>query len=419
MKNYRSYSNCNKIKTLIFFRLFISSSFHIFHPSCSRRLWVLNGCHDLQLTWPLLIPDPNLLSTPDNIPMSFKFPSFNLLSLQESLPKVDMESLQKSFQTSGKAVSQYSEHLKESIQPFTAKTQTLILNQLQQVQHLANANSNIEVSELPEEYLTLEANCDLLLKLFTDLIQSTNDTYGTTSYDYPPGNSALNKIKDAHVGLIFATKFNQLKNVSTPQEMEKILLGGSTEEEKPAETGDVSATVITGELPKTLFGHLAAVASRSGDDFAKLSDSLSFALLQISSAYTEIATARLEQDKRIIRDLNHALVTVLNEKFIKVNELRKRVYSARSEFDVARSKSSGDEDEENEELIAKEDDLVSATEVAVLEMRKLLRPLKNVDLLKVLISAQKDYFEAGAKKLSALLADLDKIQFKDEDEDEE
>lgn len=359
-----------------------------------------------------------LLSVPYNTSMSFKFPSFNLLSLQESLPKVDMESLQKSFQTSGKAVSQYSEHLKESIQPFTAKTQTLILNQLQQVQHLANANSNMEVSELPEEYLTLEANCDLLLKLFTDLIQSTNDTYGTTSYDYPPGNSALNKIKDAHVGLLFATKFNQLKNVSTPQEMEKILLGGSTEEEKTAESGDVSATVITGELPKTLFGHLAAVASRSGDDFAKLSDSLSFALLQISSAYTEIATARLEQDKRIIRDLNHALVTVLNEKFIKVNELRKRVYSARSEFDVARSKNSGDEDEENEELIAKEDDLVSATEVAVLEMRKLLRPLKNVDLLKVLISAQKDYFEAGANKLTALLVDLDKIQFKDEDEEE-
>lgn len=354
-------------------------------------------------------------------PMSFKFPSFNLLSLQDSLPKVDMESIQKSFQTLGKAVSQYSEHLKESIQPFTAKTQTLILNQLQQVQHLANAHGDIEVSELPEEYLTLETNCDLLLKLFTELILSTNDTYGTTSYDYPPGNSALNKIKDAHVGLIFATKFNQLKNVSTPQEMEKILLGGSAQEEeqKSTNTDEVAAQVITSELPKTLFGHLATVVSKSGDDFAKSSDLLSFALLQISSTYTEVATARLEQDKKIIRDLNHALVTILNEKFIKVNELRKRVYSARSEFDVARSKSTSEEDEENEELIAKEDDLVSATEVAVLEMRKLLRPSKNVDLLKILILAQKEYFEAGAKKLASLLADLDKIQFKDEDEDDE
>lgn len=352
--------------------------------------------------------------------MSFKFPSLNLLSLQESLPKVDIESIQKSFQTLGKAVSQYSEHLKESIQPFTAKTQTLILTQLQQVQQLASANSHIEVSELPEEYLTLEANCDLLLKLYTDLIQTTNDTYGITSYDYPPGNSALNKIKDAHVGLIFATKFNQLKNVSTPQEMEKILLGGGPQEEETSAQGDtVAVQVISAELPKTLFGHLAAVASKSGDDFAKSSDSLSFALLQISSAYTEIATARLEQDKKIITGLNHALVAILNEKFIKVNELRKRVYSARSDFDIARSKGSSDEDEENEELIAKEDELVSATEVAVLEMRKLLRPSKNVDLLKILIKAQKDFFEASSKKLNTLLTDLDKVEFKDEDEDEE
>lgn len=343
--------------------------------------------------------------------MSFKFPSFNLQSLQESLPKVDMESIQKSFQTLGKAVSQYSEHLKESV----VKTQGLLLQQLQQVQQLATANTNIEVSELPEEYLTLEANCDLLLKLYTDLIQTTNETYGTVSYDYPPGNSAINKIKDAHVGLMLATKFNQLKNVSSPQEMEKVLLGESPQQEEKAGSDTASAQVITAELPKTLFGHLAAVASKSGDDFAKSSDSLSFALAQISSTYTEVATARLDQDKRIISGLNHALVAALNEKFIKVNELRKRVYSARSDFDIARSKSSGDEDEENEDLIAKEDELVSATELAVLEMTKLLKPSTNVDLLKVMIKAQKEYFEAGAKKLASLLASLDTIEFDDED----
>lgn len=297
----------------------------------------------------------------------------------------------------------------------TAKTQTLILSQLQQVQQLAAANGNIEVSELPEEYLTLEANCDLLFKLFTDLIQSTNDTYGTITYDYPPGHSAISKIKDVHVGLVLANKFNQLKNVSTPQEMERVLLGGSVDEtEKADET--VSAQVITADISKTLFGHFADVASRSADDFAKSNESLSFALAQISSAYTEVATARLEQDKQVIANLNHQLVTILNEKFIKVNELRKRVYLARSDFDVARSKSSDGEEEENEELIAKEDELVSATEIAVEEMRKLLKPSTNVDLLKILVTAQKEYFEAGAKKLSGLLTTLDKIEFKDEDE---
>ncbi|EEQ39715.1 Bin/amphiphysin/Rvs domain for vesicular trafficking family protein [Clavispora lusitaniae] len=342
--------------------------------------------------------------------MSFKFPSFNLQSLQESLAKVDMESISKSFQSSGKAVSEYSEHLKESIQPLTSKTQSLISAQLQQVQQLASTHSdtNIEVSDLPEDYLILEKNCDLLLKLYTDLIQYTNSTFGTLSYDYPPGNSALNKIKDAHVGSLLSSKFNQLKNVSTPQEMENILLG--TKESETVET-----EVVTLELPKTLYGKLSEIATKASSDFNETCEPLSFALLQISSAYVQIATARLDQDKKIMSELNHALVQILNEQFIKVTELRKRVYGARSDFDLLRSQTG--EDEENEELIAKEDDLVSSIEVAVVEMRRLVRPSKNIDLLKVFVTVQRDYFEAASKSLTGLLADLDKISISDEDEE--
>lgn len=342
--------------------------------------------------------------------MSFKFPSFNLQSLQESLAKVDMESISKSFQSLGKAVSEYSEHLKESIQPLTSKTQSLISAQLQQVQQLASTHSdtNIEVSDLPEDYLILEKNCDLLLKLYTDLIQYTNSTFGTLSYDYPPGNSALNKIKDAHVGLLLSSKFNQLKNVSTPQEMENILLG--TKELETVET-----EVVTLELPKTLYGKLSEIATKASSDFNETCEPLSFALLQISSAYVQIATARLDQDKKIMSELNHALVQILNEQFIKVTELRKRVYGARLDFDLLRSQTG--EDEENEELIAKEDDLVSSIEVAVVEMRRLVRPSKNIDLLKVFVTVQRDYFEAASKSLTGLLADLDKISISDEDEE--
>lgn len=342
--------------------------------------------------------------------MSFKFPSFNLQSLQESLAKVDMESISKSFQSLGKAVSEYSEHLKESIQPLTSKTQSLISAQLQQVQQLASTHSdtNIEVSDLPEDYLIIEKNCDLLLKLYTDLIQYTNSTFGTLSYDYPPGNSALNKIKDAHVGLLLSSKFNQLKNVSTPQEMENILLG--TKELETVET-----EVVTLELPKTLYGKLSEIATKASSDFNETCEPLSFALLQISSAYVQIATARLDQDKKIMSELNHALVQILNEQFIKVTELRKRVYGARLDFDLLRSQTG--EDEENEELIAKEDDLVSSIEVAVVEMRRLVRPSKNIDLLKVFVTVQRDYFEAASKSLTGLLADLDKISISDEDEE--
>ncbi|KAF8005319.1 hypothetical protein HF325_000776 [Metschnikowia pulcherrima] len=324
--------------------------------------------------------------------MSFKFPGFNLQSIQESIGKVDLDAISKSFQNvnPGKTVSEYSELLKESIQPFTAKTQQIVSAQLQQVQQLAasQAHGDIETSELPEDYLTLEANCDLLLKLYTDLIHYTGETYGTLSYDYPPGNSALTKIKDAHVGLLLSSKFAQLKNVSTPQEMENILLGHA--EPKP-EDDTVDIQVTSAQLPKTLYGQLAQIATRNGNH------------------------ARLDQDKKIMQGLNHRLVEVLNEKFIKVNELRKKVYAARLKFDVVRALV-GSEDEENEELIAREDDLVSATELAVLEMRKLIHPLENVNLLKVFVSAQKEFFDMALQRLGSLISELDKIEYHEDDE---
>lgn len=351
--------------------------------------------------------------------MSFKLPSFDLKSIQESLPKVDFENISKSFQNSGKAVLEYLELFKESIQPFTSKTQSLISTQLHQVQQLAltHIGSNVEVSELPSDYLELEKSCDLLLKLYTDVIQYTNDTYGVVSYDYPPGNTAISKIRDANVGGIFTSKFNQLKNVSTPQEMEKVLLGGG-EEKSEQDEGTVEIQTISAQLPRTLYGQLATIANKHSEEFSDSSNTLSFALLKISSTYTEIATSRLEQDKKIMSELNHNLVRILNEQFIKVNELRKRVYSSRLEFDLARSKKSETaQDEEDDDLIAKEDELVSATEVAVLEMRKLLKPSKNVDLLKVFVKTQKEHLEASAKKLGSLLTELENIEFKDEDEE--
>lgn len=356
-----------------------------------------------------LFPERKLLFLVKPYDMSF-FSSFNLQNIQDSLPKVDLENISKSLQSvnPGKAVQEYSEQFKDTITPFTTKTQQLIATQLQQVQQLAasHTSANLEASELPADYLDLESSCDLLLHLYTDLIHYTNDTFATVSYDYPPGNSAITKIREANVGLMFATKFTQLKNVSTPQEMEKILLG--------KQENDVLIQVTSTQLPKTLFGQLSTIATRHGNEFAESSEPLSFALLQISSAYVEIASARLDQDKKIMAELNHALVAVLNEEFIKVNELRKHVYAARLEFDLVRAKESEDEDEE---LIAKEDELVSATEVAVLEMRKLLKPSKNIALLKAFVAAQKEFFELGAKKLAGLLSDLGKIEFKDDDDE--
>lgn len=350
----------------------------------------------------------NTSPTQITLTMSFKFPSFDLKSIQDSLPTVDQLKESISKVNPGKTVDQFQ----KSIQPFANRTTQLISSQLQQVQHLANVNvaSNIEISELPSDYLQLEANTDLLLKLFTELIHFTSETYGKVSYDYPPGNYALSKLKDANVGGLIGSKFNQLKNVSSPQELEKILMGGKEEEEVSIQTTSI-------DIPKTLYGQLSTIAGKHSEELKESSSALSLALLQISSTYLEIASARLDQDKIIMTQLNGQLVEILNQEFIKVNELRKKVYSTRSEFDLIRSKFVDEEDQESEELIAKEDELVSATEVAVLEMKKLLTPSKNVELLKIFVKAQKEWFELSAKKLDSLLIGLEKIDVSEEDED--
>ncbi|EDK42608.1 conserved hypothetical protein [Lodderomyces elongisporus NRRL YB-4239] len=362
--------------------------------------------------------------------MSFKFPSFDLKSIQESLPTVDL--LRESF-------SKVDQQFKDSIQPFTNKTQQLLNEQLKQVQQLASNVSalppNIEVSELPKDYLELEVNCDLLLKLYTELIQSNNSTYGQLSYDYPPGNTAFNKLKDAHIGDSIGAKFNQLKNVSSPQELEKVLLGQASkdagDDEEEGEEGEdrkagadgslVTIQPTSGGIPRTLFGHLSEILAKQSEELQAKSEELnplSFVLLQISSTYHEIAAARLVQDDKIIKGLNNQLVEILNQQFIKVNELRKKVYLTRSQFDQLRSKHEAT-DPENEELIAKEDELVSATELAVIEMKKILKPSKNINLLKIMVQAQKEYFETSAKKLNDLLANLDKVKPEEEDDDDE
>lgn len=349
--------------------------------------------------------------------MSFKFPGFNLQAIQDSISKVDLEAISKSIQNlnPGKAVSEYSEHFMESIQPLTTKTQQLISTQVSQIQQLAAANhgSNVEISELPEDYILLEKNCDTLLLLFTDLIHYTNETYGTVSYDYPPGNSAISKLKEANVGLILSTKFNQLKSVSTPDDMEKILMGQSVDK---SEEDKVQIQVTPATLPKTLYGRLAQITSEHSRELSESGSPLGFALLQASSTYLEIASARLDQDQTIMTGLNSRLVAILNDLFIKVNELRKKVYAARAEFDVYRAQSKDDSKSDDNKLIEKEDDFVSAIEVAVVEMRKLLTPSLNINLLKVFAQAQKEYFDFSSYKLGSLIAELNKVESKADEE---
>jgi len=46
----------------------------------------------------------------------------------------------------------------------------------------------------------------------------------------------------------------------------------------------------------------------------------------------------------------------------------------------------------------------------------LLKPLQSIDLIKVLVKAQKEYHAMAAKKLTDLLSSLDKIEVNDDDD---
>lgn len=323
--------------------------------------------------------------------MSFKLP-FNFQSVQDSL---SYENLSKSLRKS-----------KESIQPLADRTTQLITTQLHHLQELSKG-TNVEVSELPEEYTILEKNCDLLFQLYSSLLEFTSETFEKVSYDYPPGNTALNKIKDSNVGEILSSKFNQLKNVSTPQELEEALMG-----EQPDEA---HIQTISAQLPRTLYGKLAQTVMNFSEEFKEPNSPLSLALLQFSSAYMEIASARLDMDKKIVQEWHYKIVDILNEEFIKVNEMRKSVYTLRADFDTFRATVEGDE--ENEDLIKKEDEFVAATESAVAEMKTLLKPSKSIDLLVIFIEAQKEWHKMSLAKLDELSSNLQSIDTSEAQED--
>lgn len=366
----------------------------------------------------LISKSPPIITLKSVPAMSFKFPSFSLQALQDSLPSVDLENITKSLSNANasKTVQQYLDQFKHSIEPFASKTGQLLLQQLHQVQQLAAThinNANIEVSELPHEYLELEQNCDKLLKFYTALTHFINDTYAQTAYDYPPGNTSLSKIRDANVGGLLGSKFSQLRNALSPQELEKILLGQTPPKDSEG-TSESEPSDAPAAIPRTLFHQLSALSASNADDLRPLP--LATALGHLGIAYKQVGEGRLHQDHIIIEKLNSALVRILDEEFVKVTELRKRVYAARVQFDVARAGIDQDTEDENEGLIAKEDELVNATELAVTAMKRLLRPADNVSLLKVFVAAQREYFETAATRLAAAAKELDQIELEDDEE---
>lgn len=341
--------------------------------------------------------------------MSFKLP-FDLLLLQNLLPTVDLvkESLTKV--NPQKTVDTWL----KLFQPIAQRTQDAIAAQVHLVLQMAAHGllldgDSLAASELPHEYVALEHGCDSLFALYSDLVQASKDTFSQVSYDYPPGNAAIARLRDAHLGQRIGSKWSQLKSVLLPQELEKVLTSAAPESSVPQPEHQV--------LPKTLHGHLSHLALTHAKELDALATPLAAALRHLADGEEHVAVLRRAMDSAIVSAVATPISTILATEFTTVTDLRKKVYHARAQFDSISAKLSEDPNAaENPEWIQGEDDLVAAIEHAVTAMKRLLFPAKSISLLRVFVQAQYDYFSASAAAMEGVLSNMDKIEVEDEED---
>ncbi|TID30756.1 hypothetical protein CANINC_000672 [Pichia inconspicua] len=294
--------------------------------------------------------------------------SFNSLNLQDTATQIksNIES----------EVSKVNSNLK----PIIARTQRQIQEKI---------GANIDISELPQEYKDLENRVDEILKFYKKVLEITR-TYEIESYDYP------NHIKENVIdyGKLINEKISELSKANSTSEAEKVLLSGRKDR-----------TPVT-------FAHTFATKLNS----VNIDGSLGEAIKKISEIEIKIGNERLEQDNLIINEFNKKIEDLIKVEFQKCYELREKVLDARLNFDTVRAeiKANGETEELNKKLEEKEDELVSATEVAVESMKELIKPLDSINLMKILFKIQLNYHKNVATQLEGLIDSLEGVEV-DED----
>lgn len=314
--------------------------------------------------------------------MSFKLP-FNLQKLQDLLPSVDQVKDQLAKVNPGKTVDQW---------------QHTLAAQVQHVQALASAGvkaaPGVDVSELPQDYVRLEQGCDALMALYRDFVLVSHSTFERLSYDYPPG---------------IDSKWDQLKSVLLPQELERLIMGGAAESLFQESAGPDL-------LAKTLNGHLLQLASTHAQELDELVAPLAKVLRFMAEGEDQVASLRHAMDGKIV-SIAKQMADILAHQFIEVSDLRKKVYHARGHFDSVRARlGNGDDAAENPEWIEGEDNLVAAIETACVAMKKVLFPIKGILLVRVFVEAQRDFHQASAEALSDALVNMDAVAVDEEQE---
>lgn len=297
-----------------------------------------------------------------------------------------------------------------------------------------------EISELPKDYVLLEAKVDALRNVYKRLLE-VSATYEVESYDYPPNL----KESFSDFSKSVTEKFQELSHAATTKEAEKILSKpGSSQFPKTLSHALAKAALQSRELlleqsaKEKLLGEGAGEAEAEEDSFSKV-------LLTLAEHQQTIGNKRLEQDSLVINEFNAKIKELLDKIFKENLASRKQVENSRYRLDhiryelkiaaeetdrLQKAEQKGElaahekyvEDLSNK-LEAAEDDLVNNTVIAAESMQKFLNPAEAINLIKILTKVQLNYFRAAAKELEALLGEIDKaaeaVAEENEEEEEE
>ncbi|QPG76929.1 hypothetical protein FOA43_004323 [Brettanomyces nanus] len=353
--------------------------------------------------------------------MSF---SFNFQSLQKSLEKTT-KSLTSTLQenlgnlpSANEVTSSFQSNMNHigkevsNLKPILKRTQRSLQEKF---------GSISDISELPQEYKDLEKQVDDLQGFYKKMIKATQQ-YEIESYDYPPNvRESLNDYTK-----IINEKFTGLSQATTTSEAEAVLLAPRKEQYPKTFAHQFSKVLKSSReafLSKKTTGNDAEETDPTESESA-----LSKALLLISNSQYKLGDERLEEDKLIISEFNNKITNILRVDFVKADKLRRKVETARLNFDTVRSEikelQKGDETVEVPETQSKklencEDELVNATELAVEAMKELIKPGEPLNLLTIFSKIQLNYHKNVTEELSSLVDSLTTLPADTKDGEEE
>ncbi|CAD6575584.1 MAG: hypothetical protein CYPHOPRED_005746 [Cyphobasidiales sp. Tagirdzhanova-0007] len=335
------------------------------------------------------------------------FRGFELAPFRHSI-RTHPQSAQMSWKNISSQFSSLSGNLANSMQGIdlsgTSSKLTKGLSELQQsVKESIGRADEDAVTELPEEYKTLERRCDALRLAHQNLLKITK-VYATETYDYPTNiNESLGELgaNVSHSVTFWAAQATKGTNLPKVEPTDKPI------EQKKTLAHALSRAAASGSLELT-------ASPAGGDPSGSQGDiRLGKVLQTYAVAQDKIGRARLAQDSAITNNFSKPWNTTLNTQISAAMRARASVKSARLSLDASRAKykalgavaGGGGQKREQARLDveAAEEALVTATEEAINLMRAVLDDPEPVKSISALVKAQLDYHARASEALDQIM----------------